>query len=194
MRQIAASEVKPGMKIRWKQGGITYECTVSSVWPASFGVNVMAQRSAAHIYDETPVTVLVEPQPEEPQEFGARVVVDGRHFLRADGGETPWVESDVWGWFEWYELCRIGQVTVIPDQGWTAPADTEPAPVVPDRIEEWPEDDEHLRGYAWRDKTIGIWVSHSDREKWDCRSALSGISFGRCDKPFDGPWTRVTDA
>ncbi|NDO78246.1 hypothetical protein GKZ75_08420 [Kocuria indica] len=193
MRQIKASEVKPGMTIRWDQGGITYECTVSSVGPARFGVNVMAERSAAHIYDETPVTVLAEPQPEEPTWFGARVVVDGQRFLRSPeekSDDQPWLEENTGVWHNWDDLCEMGNVQIIPDQGWTVPTDTETAPVVPDRIEEWPEDDTALRKHEWRDRLGRIWY-HGFAGFDTGWSGGGALIWG---KPSDGPWIRVVDA
>ena len=195
MRQIKASEVKPGMIIRWDQGGITYECTVSSVGPASFGVNVMAQRSAATIYEETPVTVLLDPQPEQPTEFGAKVIADGRRFLRTDDHVHPWLESEVWTWHTWDELCELGPVTVIPDQGWTVPDTPKPALEVPDRIEEWPEDDTALRKHKWRDREGDTWTWAKAQAEWECHDDRNDYqTAGSRPSPRFAPFTRVTDA
>ena len=80
-------------------------------------------------------------------------------------------------------------MTVVPDQGWTVPAET---PEVPDRIEEWPEDDEALRAYRWRDcyKNVLDWK----KTRWR-KTTPSGYSFP-VDAAFeiDVPCTRVADA
>lgn len=198
MRQIEASEVKPGMEVRWEQGGITYECTISSVGPASFGVNVMAQQSAATIYDETPVMVLSEPalpQPEEPAEFGARVVVNERRFLRSPvvrGDSQPWLEENGGIWRDWDDLCEMGLVQVVPDRGWTVPDD---APEVPERIEKWPEDDTAMRKYKWVDRDADTWIWIEAQAKWECRNQRGECQMvrGRPSSWF-APFIRVTDA
>ena len=82
MRQIKASEVKPGMTIRWDDGYGMQEITPSKVVPLD------TQTPPATIFEgdwgvwrvaasDRMITVLSEPQPEEPTEFGARVIVDG---------------------------------------------------------------------------------------------------------------------
>lgn len=191
-RTIKAGEVKPGMEIRWDSGGITYQCKVGGLFPSITSGLVSVEASGGGyipLSSAQPVTVLTEPQPEEPTEFGARVVVNGRRFLRApewrlDG--QPWLEKGEGIWRDWDELCSLGPVTVIPDQGWTVPA----APVVPDRIDEWPEDDTALRPYPWRDCNGRVWRYGfiGSAAGWSYDGALSW------DKPLPGPWTRETDA
>lgn len=199
MRQIKASEIKPGMTIRWEQGGITYECAVSTVGPAMLGVTVMARRSASTIYEDTPVTVVSEPappQPEEPTEFGAKVTVDGEKFLRAQHPTSvpvPWLSESDGKWRNWPAILAMGPVTVIPDQGWTVPADTEPALEVPDRLEEWPGEDKALRNYEWRDRNGRPWLYSKTHGYWYNFSS-SAISKLVTNAPKFGPWTRVPHA
>lgn len=131
-RTIKASEVKPGMTIRWDSGGITYQCKVGGLFPSitSGLVSVEAAGGGYIPLSRTqPVTVLSEPatpQPEEPTEFGAKVIVNGRRFLRADDYVRPWLESEVWTWYTWAHLCSLGPVTVVPDQGWEVPDNAQP--------------------------------------------------------------------
>ena len=193
-RTIKASEVKPGMEIQWTHAGITTQCIPSHVDTDSprRGAYLRTSRGAeVRIPDGVEVTVLSEPappQPEEPTEFGARVVVDGRQFVLVNTALHMW--SDTAGlWTPWKEVCALGPVTVVPDQGWTVP-DT---PEVPDRIEEWPENDEHLKDHMWRDKMGAIWSSWDG--KWGyqvCGGKWRPLLEEK--RPFDGPWTRVTDA
>ena len=186
MRQIKASEIQPGMTIRWDQADMRIELPVKS---AERGVVAVCLRSPQGkflmVSLDAMVTVLDEAQPEEPKAGGARVVVGGRRFLRADDDSLPWVEPDVWDWYTWDYLCSLGHVTVIPDQGWTVP-DT---PEVPERIDEWPEDDAALRPYPWRDVDGCIWRhgGNSFGDGWTCGRLLHS-------KPFRGPWTRVPSA
>lgn len=68
------------------------------------------------------------------------------------------------------------------------------APKVPNRITEWPEDDEHLRAHSWQDQDRDIlsWVPASGR--W-VGFDLSGDYVGSYDRPqIRGPWTRVEGA
>ena len=154
MRQIKAAEVKPGMNIQFDLEGWDVKGTVATV---------KVRPSAVWIYTEkwcemplnldSPVTVLSEPQPEEPTAFGAKVVVAGRRMIRCTGDP-----KELWAWrgeelngdpvlWSWGQLTGLGPVTVIPDQGWTVPADT---PEVPDRIEEWD---------TWEDVPEGVVVT-----------------------------------
>lgn len=201
-RIIKASEVKPGMTIRWEQGGITYECTVSTVGPAMLGVTVMARRSASTIYEDTEVTVLSEPappQPEEPTEFGAKVTVAGRRMIRCTNNP-----KELWAWrgealngdpalWSWGQLTGLGLVTVIPDQGWTVPG----APEVPDRIEEWD---------TWEDvpkcvavTTPGLFCHYRKNQGVvEVSYPKENPDWMKCGIRYMsrryGPWTRVTNA
>lgn len=199
-RIIRASEVKPGMEVEWTHAGITRKCVGSVVESAGPQRDVKLRTfegGAVHIPRDVEVTVLSEPapvRPEEPTVGGARVVVDGRRFIRADNDSLPWVELDVWDWHNWDSLCEMGHVQVIPDPGWTIPRADESTPEVPDRIDEWPEDDRALREHKWRDQDRDIlsWAPAAD--KWECYG-VSGDYVASYDRPLiRGPWTRVTDA
>lgn len=197
MRQITASAVKPGMTIEWSELGIKYTCVVSSIEPACSQISqeIMASGGGeATLYNNTMVTVLAEPQPEEPKAFGAKVIMKGRRFLRAPEGkydDQPWLEDNERAWCDWNELCEMGQVTVVSDQGWTVPADV---PEVPDRIEEWPEYDEHLREHKWCDRDGYRWTWIVADAQWECRDDITDKKTMTAGFPADGPWTRVSDA
>ena len=202
-RTIKASGVKPGMEVRWDSGGITYQCKVGGLFPSitSGLVSVEAAGGGYIPLSRTqPVTVLSEPappQPEEPTEFGARVVVDGQRFLRApeeEGDPWPWLEEKVGVWHDWDGLLRLGPVTVVPDQGWTVPTDT---PEVPERIEEWD---------TWEDVPEGVAVTSPDLFcHYRKNQGVVEVSYPKQDPDWAkfgvrymsrryGPWTRVTDA
>lgn len=147
----------------------------------------LTERVAAILDEPTP------PQPEEPTEFGARVVIDGQKFLRAperDGDRWPWLDQDESTWCDWDDLLRLGRVQVVPDQGWTVPADT---PEVPGRIEEWPDNDEALRPYSWRDSSGNTWRWVTSSSKWAAYDE-SGEYVRSYPRPVYVPWERVTDA
>ena len=83
----------------------------------------------------------------------------------------------------------MGSVAVIDaTPSWTVPE----TPEVPERIEVWPEDDEALRAYRWRDcyKNVLDW----NKTRWR-KTTPSGYSFP-VDAAFeiDVPCTRVADA
>ena len=58
---------------------------------------------------------------------------------------------------------------------------------VPERIEEWPEDDTALRKHKWRDRDGRVWLYADDG--WQPGNGWA--IFGR---PEFGPWERETDA
>ena len=199
-RTIKVSEVRPGMEVQWTSLGITRRCTGEVVDAGSprDGVNLRtSEGGAVHIPGDAEVTVLTEPQPEEPTAFGARVVVNGRRFLRSPEGkcdDQPWLEENEGAWWEWYDLINMGPVQVVPDQGWTVPDD---APEVPDRIEEWD---------TWEDVPEGVVVT-TPGLFCHYRKNQGVVEFSDPDNDLDwtvpgartmpreyGPWTRVTDA
>ena len=193
-RTIKASEVKPGMTIRWDQADMRIELPVKS---AERGVGAVCLRSPQGkflmVSLDAMVTVLAEAQPEEPTEFGARVVVNGRRLVRAGVDSRPWVDEEQWDWWTWEEVCSFGPVQVIPDQGWTVPDDTEQTPEVPDQIEEWPEEDKHLRHHKWKDSAGVVWSF------WNGKWGYQVYGGKWCQlveliRPFRGPWTRVPHA
>lgn len=199
-RIIKASEVKPGMTIRAEYLGVTKELTVSYIDPVRDTGGAEARTGLGgfvYLSGRKPVTVLSEPaptQPEEPTEFGARVVVDGRRFLRSPEDRVdsqPWLEENEGTWRDWEELTYLGPVTVIPDQGWAVPG----TPEVPDRIEEWPESDEHLRPYPWRDRDGDTWTWAKAQATWVCRDHRGDSQMARSrPSSWHAPFTRVTDA
>lgn len=192
-RTITPAEIKPGMTIRWTHNKVTYECPVMDRDGTDEDGGVLCHVSDMHSEyvdaEAGEVTVLAEPQPEEPTAFGARVVADGMLFVRADDDANPWRHLRAAMWVNWRDVCALGEVTVIDaDPSWTLPAQVKvEVPAAPERIEEWPEDDEHLRAYRWADEDGGVW-----------RHTGGGWQMGRSiyvkDTPRYGPWTRVTDA
>lgn len=197
MRKIKASEIRPRMEVEWTSVGITRKCVASTVDSASprYGVNLhTSEGGLVNIPGNAEVTVLSEPappQPEEPRWVAARAKLRDYRFFRVDESDRPWRKADCMGRvfpyrYSWRDVCSLGPVTVIPDQGWTVPAD---APEVPERIEEWPEDDTELRKHKWQDADGDVWRYESDNRvgRWLCADLLWG-------RPYCGPWTRVTDA
>lgn len=133
-RTIKPSEILPGMTIRWGQGGLSYQCKPANVERIKDAGDMQVetpQGRAVLIFGGTDVLVVKEPpQPEEPTEFGAKARVREGRFLRLrEGleGSNVWLEEGTGYRWSWDDLCEMGQVTVVPDQGWTVPADGEPA-------------------------------------------------------------------
>ena len=187
-RQIKASEIKEGMTIQ-------LQMEVDFVrehrdWPTFF----RDDGRSVGLDGDIEVEVLSESQPEEPTAFGARVIAGGRRFVRGNSVVWPWIESLGGELYDWRGVCDEGEVTIIDaDPSWTLPAQVKVAPVVPERIEEWPEGDEHLRPYRWRDRDGDLWYSISDsRTPWVVGFADRTGAFHPY--PKRGPFTRVTDA
>ena len=206
-RTIKVSEVRPGMEVQWTSLGITRRCTGEVVDAGSprDGVNLRtSEGGAVHIPGDAEVTVLTEPQPEEPVTLCARIVVAGRKIYRwTEDPKEPWpwrgealnVDPVLWSWGQ---LSGLGPVTVVDAApSWTAPADREPTPVVPERIEEWDTWDDVPEGvvvtvpglFCHYRKNQGV-VEFSDPDD-DPDWTEPGV---RTMPRGYGPWTRVTDA
>lgn len=253
---IKASEVRPGMEVQFDLSGWDVKGTVGTVKVLLRSVWIYTEKCRVMSLElDSPVTVLAEPQPEEPQEFGEKVVVAGERALCIAQG--LWL-TDGLDRCTWDDLCEMGPVTVIPDQGWTVPTDipevperidewdtwedvpegvvvtvsglfghyrknqgvvefsdpdddpdwTKPGvrtmphsygpwtrvkddtPEVPDRIEEWPENDAHLREQWWQDRKGAVWSSRDGQ--WGYLSFTRGwVGLVGNRYPFDGPWVRV---
>ena len=195
-RTIKASEVQSGMTVQFDLQGWEVKGTVGTVKVLPHSVWIYTEKCCEMSLDlDAPVTVLAEPQPEEPVTLCARIVVAGRKIYRwTEDPKEPWpwrgealnVDPVLWSWGQ---LCGLGHVTVIDaEPSWTAPEQTHDTPEVPERIEEWPEDDEHLRAYRWRDPDGYIWRCVDGWWRW------GRGPWGDCHKLFGGPWDRVTDA
>lgn len=197
-RTIRASEVKPGMEVEFT---LTRRMIIHKNVEGDYSERELEDVSGSIVFvgADTQVTVLSEPapaQPEEPTELGVKARVREGRFLRLrEGleGSNVWFEEGTGYRWTWGDLCEMGPVTVVPDQGWAVPADT---PDVPDRIEEWPEDDTALRPYPWKDRHGWIWKHHgADEGYWIARDLdASSTGFGPDNRPCDGPWTRVPHA
>lgn len=203
-RTIKASEIKPGMKVQFDLSGWDVKGTVATVDVRPHAVWIYTEKWCEMSLDlDSPVTVLSEPappQPEEPVTLCARIVVAGRKIYRwTEDPKEPWpwrgealnLDPVLWSWGQ---LCGLGHVTVIPDQGWTVPDDT---PEVPERIEEWD---------TWEDVPEGVVVT-TPGLFCHYRKNQGVVEFSDPDNDPDwtepgvramprgyGPWTRVTDA
>ena len=188
-RTIKVSEVRPGMEVQWTSLGITRRCTGEVVDAGSprDGVNLRtSEGGAVHIPGDAEVTVLTEPQPEEPTAFGARVVAGGYEFLLSHGGRRSWKARLDGKRYAWTDLCEMGSVAVIDaTPSWTVPE----TPEVPERIEVWPEDDEALRKHRWRDADGYTWFA-LEEERWTYNH-VDGIRASVYSNPTCGPWTRA---
>ena len=194
-RTIKASEVKPGMEVEFT---LTRRMTIRKNVEGDYSERELEDVSGNIVFvgADTPVTVVSEPQPEEPTEFGARVRGgdDDEHYVRTGNGRYPWGRDDGC-LFTWAEVCEMGPVTVVPDQGWKVPAETELTPEVPERIEEWPENDEHLRPYSWQDLEGDTWTWAKAQAEWECHDDRNDyLTAGSRPSPRFAPFVRVTDA
>ena len=135
-RTIKASEVKPGMTIRWARGDISSQCNLAGVERFNDDQDIQGETKQGLTVllrgNEDVLVVKEPPQPEEPRWVAARARVGDYLFFRVDESDRAWRRADCMGrvfpyWYTWDEICGRGTVTVIPDQGWTVPADGEPA-------------------------------------------------------------------
>ena len=122
MRTITVSEITPGMRVRWEYKGVKTELTVAQIAPSSMAGSLVVSPEGAQRFvpEDVGVTVLDEPQPLEPTEFGALVVADGVEYLRWDvtGQDTrAWVSRErvaSMRFHSWDQITGRGHVRVIP--------------------------------------------------------------------------------
>lgn len=201
MRQIKASAVKPGMTIQWTHNKVTYECPVmdrDGTDPDGGVLCHVTEMYSQYVNPEVEVvTVMSEPQPEEPTTFGARVIVAGRKIIRVMGDsddKLAWEGEDSnggYGSYTWDRICSLGPVTVLPETDWTVPNASNANQEVPDRIEEWPSDDTALRAFPLQDRYQRVWTWNIYLSQWECHDA-AGNYLKSALHPVCGPWTLLT--
>lgn len=116
---IKASEITPGMKILWEVDDSVIQTYAKAVKRVERGARMeITTRTDAfwYIRADIPVTVLAEPQPEEPTKPGSKVSVNGENFLQCVG---YWLNIENNTVHHWDKLCERGTVTIIDsDPSW----------------------------------------------------------------------------
>ena len=127
-RIIKAKDILPGMTIRWGYGDVSYQCPIARVELFNGGQDVQGETMKGQtvlIQGGKDVLVVKEPpHPEEPTEFGAKVRVHNGQYVRLEEAGflfRLWYEMGTGRRLTWEELCEMGPVAVVPDQGWTVP-------------------------------------------------------------------------
>lgn len=196
-RVIRASDVKPGMEVEFT---LTRRMTIRNVitWDGSHRELRDDTGHVARVDADTPVIVLSEPapaQPEEPTELGVKARVREGRFVRLHeglAGSNVWFEEGTGYRWTWDDLCEMGPVTVVPDQGWTVP-DT---PEVPDRVDEWDTWEDVPEGVAVESSTLWYYYRKVGGKIEALGSTTGGVWRETSLPPgdFPGTWTRVSDA
>ena len=143
-RKIKAQDLKPGMKIEWTEYGWTHSGTVSEVQDPNRSSLFISFRAADELWmcvdKDLKVTVLKEPQPEEPTAFGACVKAGEVRFFRINtrGALRPWL-SDGGGSRSWNELLSFGPVVIMCADPFATPAQNDTDPQVWARWEDVPD-------------------------------------------------------
>ena len=150
MRKIKVQDVKPGMEIEWKHGGYHTKCVVGLMekenlsYPA-YSIRAAGSSAGWKIFSEgAEVTVLSEPQPEEPTAFGAAVEAGGVWFVRLDVRTfkdpdfQPW-QSESLIQCTWADICEQGPVTIINADPFATPVQGKAEPRKWDRWEDVPD-------------------------------------------------------
>ena len=138
-RKIRASEVREGMEIRWEEDGAVITLPVFEVMTADCGrvSFVPESRTPWHVKRDQVVTVLREPQPDEPTAFGACVEVAGVKYVRVYEYGPAWVSNADQDWNYWAGIIDAGPVTVINANPFTSTGQREPR--VWDRLADVPD-------------------------------------------------------
>lgn len=137
-RQIKARDVKPGMRIGYDNGSAHGIIEVTRCGQG-LGEVTMSREDDAHVtlLSSAVVTVLREPQPEEPTAFGACVEAGGVSFIRVDDDDAPWATPTPGGgftWASWGTITSRGPVTVVTRDPFAKP---QPAQREPRVWENW---------------------------------------------------------
>lgn len=120
MRTITASEIKPGMEIEYEHGDWTFRVVVGRCEESHGEVWVFSVAGVGRFLENgQKVTVLSEPQPDEPTAFGACVEVAGERFVCTRPKHAyAWKQLGMGdsNSYSWYGVTEHGHVTVInPD-------------------------------------------------------------------------------
>lgn len=143
-------------------------------------------------YPNAPVTIITPPpvvQPDKPTELGqcVRIEVDPYFFavVVSPGTADPFLTATGFrsNWERILRYAQDRQIIVSDPPHW--PDET---PVVPERIEvdEWPDDDTHLREWEWIERDDYYpWWWNAQLGLWESEHMTSDIR-----RPLFGPWTR----
>lgn len=185
-RIITPREIKPGMRIRWTYDEVTHECTVRDCNESDTFGGVLfhvTDQSIAYVYGDTPeITVLSElpAQPKEPTVFGARVVVDGRRFVRVadENDHRPWRHLRARWWVDWQDVCALGQVTIVEAApSWDASKESAPSEESPARPAPWAAHPARLQQWdTWEDVPVCTHVHGAHGAVQYCKAADGTVS------------------
>lgn len=175
-------------------GGITYRLRLERLLLSAVEARLYAPDGG--IIDtllNCPVKVIAPPpvvQPDEPTILGQCIRIEGLPGYEAlvvdPSAGFPFLYrlcGSVWHTRSWEEILEdAGDRRIIVSDPPRWPDET---PVVPERIEdgEWPDDDTHLREWAWLDCDGRTWQWRGDG--W----TRVGVSLTG-DNPVNGPWIR----
>ena len=154
-----------------------------TMWTETDGV-----KSAQRHYAVTVVTPPPVVQPEEPTELGQCIRIEGYpHFFAMvlDPGASKPARERGGSWFNWEHILSYAddlQIIVSDPPRWP-----DGAPEVPERIEvdEWPDDDTHLRSCEWIERDGLPWWWNAQLGRWESEYMASDMN-----RPLFGPWTR----
>lgn len=188
-RKIKAQDLKPGMKIEWTEYGWTHSGTVSEVQDPNRSSLFISFRAADELWmcvdKDLKVTVLKDPQPEEPTAFGACVEVAGVKYVRCDDDELEWKSSAGDGWWGWIDLCDKGHVTVVNPDPFASAEPREPR--VWDRWEDVPQMTAvRVQGLESLFRKRGCDVERLSCGEWWSLPSMAGAS-----APFRGTFMEV---
>lgn len=169
MRQIKPSEIRPGMEIQWTFLGVERRCTAAQVDTESLGDGAKLwtpEGAAVHVRADAVVTVLAEPQLEEPSPGSVVRTPENDMFCRIESDRGSWQRIDgtglAWTWGEIRRIAGDPEILFDPE----ADVKQHGVPIRIEKPEDWDDEDPELRKCPWIDADFDTWKWSPMHEEW----------------------------
>lgn len=168
-RTIKPSEIRPGMEVQWTLLGVERRCTVAGVDTGrpGGGANLCtSEGGGTHVPGDVVVTVLAEPQPDEPSPGSVVRTPGGDMFCRTGSKGGSWQRVNgkglAWTWNEILSLDGDPEILFDPE----ADVEQHGVPTRIEKLEDWSDEDPELRKYSWIDADFDTWKWSPAHEDW----------------------------
>lgn len=169
MRQIKPSEIRPGMEVQWTLLGVERRCTAAQVDTESLGDGAKLwtpEGAAVHVRADAVVTVLAEPQLEEPSPGSVVRTPENDMFCRTESKGGSWQRVNgtgaTWTWGEIRRIAGDPEILFDPE----ADVEQHGVPIRIEKPEDWDNEDPELRKHSWIDADSDTWQWSPAHEDW----------------------------